>query len=107
MSQFDLNALLEQAKSMQEKMQAAQAELGKKSVTGQAGGGMVTVTVNGLLELTSIKLDPLCVDARDIKMLEDLITAATNQALREARSLAERELGAASGLGNMLGGFGA
>jgi len=105
MSQFDLNALFEQAKAMQQKMQAAQAELGKKTVTGQAGGGMVTVTVNGLFEVTSIKLDPLCVDNRDVKMLEDLIVAATNQAIREARSMAERELGAVTGMGNMLGGF--
>jgi DNA-binding YbaB/EbfC family protein len=104
MSQFDIQSLFEQAKAMQQKMSAAQAELGKKTVTGQSGGGMVTVTANGLLEVVSIRLDPLCVDNRDVKMLEDLVTAAANQALREARALAERELGSVSGLGSLLGG---
>ena len=104
MSQFDIQRLFEQAKAMQQKMSAAQGELGKKLVTGQSGGGMVTVTANGLLEVISIRIDPLCVDNRDVKMLEDLVMAATNQALREARSLAERELGLVAGLGSLLGG---
>lgn len=107
MSQFDLEKLFEQAKSMQERLASVQQELGRKTVTGQAGGGMVTVEANGLLEVTSIKLEPQCVDPRDIRMLEDLIVAATNQALREARSMAEREMGAAAGLfGSGLGPFG-
>lgn len=110
MSQFDMGQILEQAKQMQAQMQKAQEELGKKTVTGESGGGMVTVTANGRLEIVSIKLDPICVDARDVGMLEDLIVAATNQALASARALAERELGAASGLGaglgSMLGQFG-
>ena len=105
MSQFDLNALLEQARQLQQKMSDTQARLASKTVTGQAGGGMVTVTANGALELTSVKLDPLCVDPRDIKMLEDLIIAATNQALREARQLMEREMGAATGMAGMLSGL--
>jgi DNA-binding YbaB/EbfC family protein len=105
MSQFDLNSLFEQAQQMQKKISDAQAELAKKTVTGQAGGGMVTVTVNGGMEVVSVKLDPQCVDPRDIRMLEDLIVAATNQAVREARTMMERELGAVSGLGGMLGGL--
>ena len=103
MSQFDMGQILEQAKQMQEQLERAQQELAGKTVTGQAGGGMVTVTANGRLEIVAVKLDPTCVDARDVGMLEDLVLAATNQALREARALAERELGSASGLGSMLG----
>ncbi len=108
MSGFDLEKLMDQARQVQQKMASAQAVLATKTATGQAGGGMVTVTVNGLLELKSVKLEPQCVDPRDIRMLEDLIVAATNQALREGRALAEREMGAAAGLpnlGSMLGGF--
>ena len=86
-------------------MAGAQAELAKKTVTGQSGGGMVTVTANGILEIVSVRLDPLCVDNRDVKMLEDLIFAATNQALREARALAERELGSVTGVEGLLGGL--
>lgn len=103
MSDFDMGQILEQARQMQEQLQKTQEQLAGKTVTGQAGGGMVTVTANGRLEIVSVKLDPVCVDARDVGMLEDLVLAATNQALSEARALAERELGSASGLGSMLG----
>lgn len=103
MSQFDLERLFEQAKALQQRVAATQAELGAKTVVGEAGGGMVSVTVNGLLEVVAIKLDPVCVDNRDVKMLEALVVSATNKALREARALAERELGGAAGLGAMLG----
>jgi DNA-binding YbaB/EbfC family protein len=106
MSEFDLNSLLEQARNVQEKLANAQAQLANKTVTGQSGGGMVTVTANGQQQIVSVKLEPQCVDPRDIKMLEDLITAATNQALREARGLAERELGAAAGMPGIPGLFG-
>ena len=105
MSQFDLNSLFEQAQAMQKKIADAQSELARKTVTGEAGGGMVAVTVNGSMELVGIKLDPACVDARDVRMLEDLIVLATNKAIREARSMMERELSSVSGLGNMLGGL--
>jgi len=97
-SQFDLNALMEQARALQQKLADAQARLASRTVEGQAGGGMVTVTANGQQQVVSIKLEPQCVDARDIRMLEDLIVAAVNQALRESRSLAEHELGDAAGL---------
>lgn len=106
MSQFDLGGLIEQARVMQQKLADVQAELAKKTVTGQAGGGMVTVTVNGQQQVVSVKLEPQCVDARDIGMLEDLIVAATNQALGESRAMAQRELGAATGLPGMPGGLG-
>lgn len=100
MGSFDLDSLLSQAKVMQQRLAEAQGELAKKTVVGESGGGMVRVTVNGRLEVVSIKLDPLCVDNRDVRMLEDLVMLAMNQAMREARALAERELGGlARGLG--------
>jgi DNA-binding YbaB/EbfC family protein len=103
MSEFDLNGLFEQARAMQQKLADAQARLGARQVTAQAGGGMVTVTANGQLQVVSVKLDPLCVDPKEIRMLEDLIAAATNQALRDARAMAERELGAAAGVPGLSG----
>lgn len=109
MSQFDLEKVFEQARAMQERMEGAKKDLAEKTVTGESGGGMVKVVANGLLEINSISIEPQCVDARDVQMLEDLIVAATNQALREARALAEREMGAAAGLPpgmNPFGGLG-
>lgn len=102
MSQFDMGQILEQARQMQEQMRKSQEQLANKTVTGESGGGMVTVTANGRMEIVSLKLDPICVDARDVGMLEDLVLAATNQALSQARALAEKEMGAATGLGSML-----
>lgn len=102
MSQFDMGQILEQARQMQEQLKKSQEQLANKTVTGESGGGMVSVTANGRMELVSLKLDPICVDARDVGMLEDLVLAATNQALSKARALAEQEMGAAAGLGSML-----
>lgn len=102
MSDFDMGQILEQARQMQEKMQKSQEQLAGQTVTGESGGGMVSVTVNGRMELVALKLDPVCVDARDVGMLEDLVLAATNQALSQAKALAEKEMGAAAGLGSML-----
>lgn len=106
MSGMDLQKLLEQAQAFQKRMVELQEELGKQTVTGQAGGGMVTVTANGKLEVVSVQLEPQCVDPRDIPMLQDLIVAATNQALAQARAMAEREMGAAASLSGVLGGMG-
>lgn len=97
MSQFDLGKLVEQARQMQERLAEVQEQLGRRTVTAQAGGGMVVVTANGRQELVSVKIEPACVDAKDVGMLEDLVLAATNQALREAKALAEREMGAVAG----------
>lgn len=105
MSQFDMDSLFAQARAMQEKLQQTQSQLAGRTVTGQSGGGMVTVTANGLQEIVSVRLDPQCVDNRDIRMLEDLIVAAMNQALREAKALAEREMGNATGLAGLMGGL--
>jgi len=103
MSGIDLDRLFEQARALKERMDALQQDLARRTVTGQAGGGMVTVTANGRMDVVSVKLDPACVDPRDIGMLEDLVCAATNQALREARALVEREMGSLAGMSGLPG----
>lgn len=77
---------------MQEQLGRIQEELASKTVSASAGGGMVTVIANGKQEIISIKIAPEAVDPQDIAMLEDLVTAAVNEALRSARSLMEEEM---------------
>jgi DNA-binding YbaB/EbfC family protein len=91
MSGFNLEQLLEQARGLQEQLVRKQEALAQRTVTGESGGGMVKVVVNGHFEIVSLTLDPLCVDNRDVKMLEDLIRMATNKAFAELRALIERE----------------
>lgn len=89
--------LLRQAQEMQSKMANLQEELAKKIVEGSSGGGMVRVTANGRQEILSVKIEPSVIDAGEAEMLQDLVTAAVNDALRGARSLAEREMAAITG----------
>ncbi|MCA1828274.1 MAG: YbaB/EbfC family nucleoid-associated protein [Myxococcales bacterium] len=103
---FDLNALMQQAQALQEQMQKAQERLAQKTVTGSAGGGMVLVTANGKGEIQKIQIDKQAVDPRDVPMLEDLILAAVNSALRAAQEAqaAEGPLSGLPNLGNLFGG---
>ena len=96
----DMNALMRQAQKMQDDMKAKQAELEAAEYTGSASGEMVTVKMNGKHEVLSIKIKPEAVDPDDIEMLEDLIVAATNEALRQV----EEESGAA--MSKLTGGLG-
>lgn len=89
---MDLSAIMQAAQQMQERMQRLQDELAQKTVEAQAGGGMVTVTANGAREISRIKIDPACVDPKDLSMLEDLVTAAANAALRKAADLGREEM---------------
>ena len=89
---FTIQDLLKQAQQLQEQVKKIQEELGRKTVSASSGGGMVSVTVTGRQELLSIKLDPVCVDGRDIPMLEDLILAAVNQGLKKSRELMAEEM---------------
>ncbi|HET7785549.1 MAG TPA: YbaB/EbfC family nucleoid-associated protein [Myxococcales bacterium] len=105
---FDLNALLEQARQVQEEMQKAQERLAGKTVTGSAGGGMVIVTANGKGEIQKVQIDKQAVDPRDVPMLEDLVLAAVNSALKAAQEAAAAEnpmAGLAGGLGGMFPGM--
>ena len=100
-----MEGLLRQAQEMQSKMAALQEELATKSVEGSSGGGMVRATANGKLEILAVRLEKSVIDPAEAEMLQDLITAAVNDALRNARALAEREMAAITG-GFSLPGFG-
>jgi hypothetical protein len=94
-----MDEMLRQAQLMQSKMAEMQEELARKSVEGSSGGGMVRAVATGKLDLLSISIDKAVVDPDDVEMLQDLITAAVNDALRQARQLAEQEMaGLAGGL---------
>lgn len=92
----NLSNVLKQAKKVQERLESAQAELEKLELEGQAGGGMVIAKVNGKQELLSIKIDPEILQ-EDVELVEDLIVAAVNQAMKEAGEESQRRLGAISG----------
>ncbi|WP_232798181.1 YbaB/EbfC family nucleoid-associated protein [Salinibacter altiplanensis] len=85
---------------MQEKMNAAQDELADKTVTAEAGGGMVKVTANGAQEITGIDIDPEAVDPDDLELLEDLVIAGVNKALEDASDMAQEEM--KNSMGGML-----
>ena len=106
MAGFDLNALFQQAQQIQEQMKRAQEELARKEVTGTAGGGMVTVTANGKGELLKVQIDPKVVDPKDVAMLEDLVLAAVNAALRAVQEAAAAEMGPLSAMKDLLPGMG-
>ncbi len=101
---MDMDKLLQQVGQMQEEMQKAQDELANQTVEATAGGGMVTVTANGAGEIKQIKLDPKAIDPNDPEMLEDMVLAAVNEAIRSAHSLIETKLGGLTG--GALGGLG-
>jgi DNA-binding YbaB/EbfC family protein len=94
---FDMNKMLEQVQQMQSQMQKAQEELKHETVEATAGGGMVTVKATGDGEITEIKIDPKAIDPNDPEMLEDMVVAAVNEALRAAHGLVEAKLGPALG----------
>ncbi len=94
---MDLNAPMQQAQAMQQQAVEAQERAARKEVTGEAGGGLVKVTVTGAMVVTRVVIDPITVT--DVEMLQDLITAATNDALKKAKDMATAELGP---LGQMM-----
>jgi len=96
---------MKQAKKMQAKMAELQAELEQKTVESSAGGGMVKVIANGKYEILSITIDPEVVNAEDIEMLQDLILAAVNDALRKAQEMVAEEMGKLTGGLNIPGLF--
>jgi nucleoid-associated protein EbfC len=85
------------AERMQQEMTRIQTELEAATVDGSAGGGVVTATVTGKQELVSITIDPSAVDPADVDMLQDLVVAAVNDALRASRELAEQKMQAVTG----------
>jgi len=101
----NMQQMMKQVQQMQAEMAKAQKELESEVVEASAGGGMVKVKVTGGLEVREIQIDPDAVDPEDVEMLQDMVIAAVNEALRSAQELAASRLGAASGLGG-LGGAG-
>ena len=104
----NLNKMLEQ---MQSEMLAAQEKLKEEKVDASAGGGMVKVVVTGEGRLESITIDPDAVDPEDVELLQDMVLAATNEALRQAEDLREKAMSGATGMDPMaalesLGGLG-
>ena len=107
--QPNMNQMLKQVQQMQADMMKAQEELKSEVVEASAGGGMVTVKITGDLELQELKIDPEAVDPEDVDMLQDMVQAAVNEAIRSAQELAASKMGAATGgLGGPggLGGLG-
>jgi nucleoid-associated protein EbfC len=104
----DMQQVLRQAQKMQQDMLAAQEQLKHETVEASAGGGVVTVTVSGDMEVRAVKIDPAAVDPDDVEMLSDMVLAATNEALRMAQELAASRMGGATaGLDlGALGGLG-
>ena len=88
---MNMQALMKQAQQMQEQLKKAQDELKESEFIGSAGGGMVNVTVSGAKEVLAVSIKPEAVDPEDIEMLEDLVTAAVNDALNKVAEK-EREL---------------
>ena len=94
---MNMQQMMMKAQKMQQEIQKKQQELYKREFTATAGGGMVTVTVKGDKTVQSIKLDPACVDPDDVEMLEDLIVAGVNAAIKEASDTVEREMSRITG----------
>ena len=87
-----MQSMMKQIQKMQERVAQVQAELEQKTVTGEAGGGMVKVTVNGKQQIVKIEIEKEVVNAEEKDMLEDLIVAAVNQAMERSTALAQEEM---------------
>ena len=101
----NMQQMLKQVQKMQQDMEAAQEQLKHEEVEASAGGGMVTVKVSGDLVIKSITIDPEAIDPEDPELLQDMVLAATNEAIRSAQELATSKLGGIAG-GGGLGGLG-
>ena len=105
--QPDMAMIMQQAQKMQEQLIAAQAELASSEVTGQAGNGLVQVTMTAAGEVLAVRIDPQVVDPDDVDTLEDLVVGALQDAARAAQQLQAEKMGPlAGGLGGGAGGLG-
>jgi DNA-binding YbaB/EbfC family protein len=101
----NMNNVIKQAQKMQEEMEKVQAELEEKTVEATSGGGAVTVQVNGKKEIVSLKIQPEAVDPDDVETLEDLITVAVNDAVKQADDMMAEGMSAVTGGLNIPGLF--
>jgi DNA-binding YbaB/EbfC family protein len=95
--QPNMNAMLKQVQKMQADMAKAQEELKNEVVEASAGGGMVTVKISGDLEVRELRIDPEAIDPDDAELLQDMVLAAVNEAIRAAQELAASKMNAAAG----------
>jgi nucleoid-associated protein EbfC len=93
----NMSNIMKQAQAMQEQMAKVQEQAAAKTVSGTAGGGIVTVTANGAMQIVSVTLDPEVVKGGDIEMLQDLVVAASNDALRKAHEMMAEEMKSVTG----------
>lgn len=100
---MNLGKMMKQAQQMQTRMAQVQEELKDETVEASAGGGMVRVVMTGDMQLRSLKIDPGAVDPEDVELLEDMVTAALNEAMRSAQELATAKMGAITGGMNIPG----
>lgn len=111
MQQPNMNQMMQQVQQMQAEMMKAQEELKDEVVEASAGGGMVRVKITGDLELREIVIDPQAVDPEDVEVLQDMVLASVNEAIRSAQERASTKMSSVSGLGGLggpggLGGLG-
>ena len=99
----NFNQMMQQVQQMQAEMAKAQEDLKNEIVEASAGGGMVTVKISGDLELKELKIDPDAIDPEDPELLQDMVQAAVNEAIRSAQELAANKMG---GIAGGLGGLG-
>jgi DNA-binding YbaB/EbfC family protein len=101
----NMNNMIKQAQKMQKDMMKVQEELEQRQIEASAGGGAITVVVTGKKELVSIKIKPEVVDPDDVELLQDLILAAVNEAIRQAEEMVSNEMGKLTGGLGLPGGM--
>lgn len=99
----NMNNMMKQMQEMQKKIADAQKEVEETEVVATAGGGVVEIRANGKKEVISIKIDPDAVDPEDVEMLEDMIVAGVNEAMRQAEQISEEKMGKVTGGLNIPG----
>lgn len=99
----NMNQMMKQAQKLQAKMAKMQDEVAQKTVEGSAGGGMVNVVANGKQQIISINIEKEVVDPEDIEMLQDLVTAAVNDALNKSQEMVSKAMGSITGGMNIPG----
>lgn len=93
----NMQNIMKQAQAMQEQMAKVQEQAAAKTVSGTAGGGIVTVTANGAMQIVGVVMDPEVVKSGDVEMLQDLVVAAANDALRKAQEMMAEEMKSVTG----------
>lgn len=97
MAKMGFGQLMKQAQKMQQQIAKIQEEAASKTVEASSGGGMVTVVANGRQQILSIRISPEVVDPQDVEMLQDLVVAAVNEALKKAQELVAEEMSRITG----------